>query len=60
MNLEKTTYSVIAVLHGNVEQQEIFDETAALTHAKELVRRGARCVEIYDASDELVWQSEKE
>jgi hypothetical protein len=54
------TYSVICVLHGNVEQQEIFDETAALTHAKSLVSRGARCVEIYDASDMLVWQSEKE
>jgi hypothetical protein len=53
-----TTYIVICVMHGNIEQREALNNAAALRIAKDLVRRGGRLVEIYNARDKLVWQSE--
>ncbi len=51
------TYSVICILHGNVVENGKFipDETEALRQAKAFLARGARCVEIYDTNDDLVW-----
>jgi hypothetical protein len=48
-------YSVICILHGNVEQFDVPDIIAARKLASDLViLRRADCVEIYDEHDEVV------
>jgi hypothetical protein len=55
--MEYRGYSVICILHGNVEQFDVSDVIAARKLASDLiVLRRADCVEVYDEHDNLVWE----